>query len=541
MMTKKQLILNLAILTIALTAGAGTLYTVYAQSGEDTCPTGLKTFYRDADGDGYGNPADSIQACTQPAGYVENNTDCNDANATLHPNATEVCNNLDDNCSGQADEGLATSTYYYDADSDTYGTTATTTVWCALPDHYSATSSDCNDNNVAVHPNTAELCNGIDDNCDGVVDEGCVTSTFYRDADGDGYGNLNDSISATNQPAGYVINHTDCNDSSAAIHPGATEICNGVDDNCNGQIDEGVKTTYYYDADGDSYGSTATSTQACSVPNGYVTDHTDCNDSNAAIHPGATELCDGVDNNCSGQIDEGCNTTTFYRDADGDGYGNPNESIQAAVKPSGYVADNTDCNDSNAAIHPGATEVCNGIDDNCNGQIDEGVKTTYYYDADGDSYGGTATSTQACSAPSGYVVNNTDCNDSNAAIHPGATEVCDGIDNDCDGVIDEGCTNQNCPPCPNQNNTYTCTCQCQCSCTVSNVNNNENDNHSACVSCAAHNTNQLKWQGDITGKIKGEIVSQVAKQIDQNENNQNDNKRDFKFEFKFKGKQNRNK
>ena len=134
-------------------------------------------------------------------------------------------------------------------------------------------------------------------------------------------------------------------------------------------------------------------------------------------------------------------TSTYYRDADGDTYGNASDSIEAESVPEGYVTDNTDCDDTNAAVNPGATEVCNGIDDDCDGQIDEGVKTTYYGDADGDGYGDPANTTEACSVPDGYVENDADCDDANAAVNPGATEICNGIDDDCDGVIDECCTN----------------------------------------------------------------------------------------------------
>ena len=130
---------------------------------------------------------------------------------------------------------------------------------------------------------------------------------------------------------------------------------------------------------------------------------------------------------------------TYYRDADGDGYGDPANTTEADSAPDGYVSDNTDCDDTNADVNPGATEVCNGIDDNCDGQIDEGVMTTYYGDADGDGYGDPANTTEACSAPDGYVTDNTDCDDNNAAVNPGATEVRNGIDDDCDGEIDEGC------------------------------------------------------------------------------------------------------
>ena len=343
-------------------------------------PTTSNLYYRDNDNDGYGDPSNSqVSAGAPPAGYVSNNTDCNDNNAAVHPGATEICNGIDDNCNGEIDEACGTgTTFYRDADSDGYGNPNITIQATTQPQGYVANSTDCDDNNTSVHPGATELCNGIDDNCNGQVDEGCgTTTTYYRDADGDGYGNPNVSIQASTPPQGYVANNTDCDDTKASVHPGATEVCNGIDDNCNGQIDEGVKLSFYRDADHDGYGNASNSVQACAMaPPGYVSNNTDCDDTKASVHPGANELCNGIDDDCDGQVDEGVKST-FYRDADGDGYGTAATTIQACAAPSGYVSNNTDCNDANAGVYPGAIEVCNNnIDDDCDGQIDEGCNTT---------------------------------------------------------------------------------------------------------------------------------------------------------------------
>jgi hypothetical protein len=139
---------------------------------------------------------------------------------------------------------------------------------------------------------------------------------FYRDADGDGYGNPAVSIGGCEVLIGYVANSTDCNDDpnngGAAIHPGANEICNGIDDDCDGEIDEGVKTFYYPDEDRDGYGSIALSVFQCSPPANYTSIGGDCNDNNSAINPGAAEICgNGIDDNCNDQTDEGCPTANL--------------------------------------------------------------------------------------------------------------------------------------------------------------------------------------------------------------------------------------
>lgn len=134
-------------------------------------------------------------------------------------------------------------------------------------------------------------------------------------------------------------------------------------------------SAWYYDGDHDGYGA-GKALVAGRRPHGYTPIKGDCNDHDATIHPLATDTCgDGVDQDCDKVDGDAGGTTTYYLDADGDGYGDPSSSTSASSCLSGYVTDNTDCNDGSASVHPGATETSNGVDDNCNGTVDEGVTT----------------------------------------------------------------------------------------------------------------------------------------------------------------------
>jgi hypothetical protein len=399
------------------------------------------TWYRDADGDGFGDATVTVVSCIRPEGYVSMPGDCNDQSNKAYPGAIEVCDGIDNDCDGFIDEGFdGNITFYQDADGDGYGNPAVTQKGCEAPAGYVTNNTDCNDANKDVYPGAPEICDGIDNDCDGSTDEGANPVTFYRDADGDGFGNPAISQTSCTPIAGYVTNNTDCNDANKDVYPGAPEICDGIDNDCDGSIDEGASpTTFYRDADGDGFGNPAISQTSCTPIAGYVTNNTDCNDANKDVYPGAPEICDGIDNDCDGSIDEGASPTTFYRDADGDGFGNPAISQTSCTPIAGYVTNNTDCNDANKDVYPGAPEICDGIDNDCDGSTDEGINVlTYYRDADGDGYGNPAVSQTSCIKPAGYVTNNGDCNDNNAAIHPGATEILNGIDDDCDGQIDEG-------------------------------------------------------------------------------------------------------
>ena len=299
-------------------------------------------------------------------------------------------------------------------------------------DGFSELEGDCNDEDDTIFPGAEETLNEIDDDCDGTIDE----NTDAYDDDGDCFceeAPCTGSITAECED----ITEGDCDDTDEDIHPEASEICDDIDNDCDGDIDSEDAET---DTDGDGY-------SAC--------DDEDCDDTNADIRPSATEMCDDVDNDCDGSIDEddAADASSWYADVDDDGYGDPDAIEVSCEAPEGYIADDNDCNDLDDDTHPGATEVCD-LDDNdedCDGRADdedaEGASgtTMWFRDLDADGFGDSTTWTYACDRPSGYIENNDDCDDWAPEAYPGRTETCDGIDNDCDGTTDEedstGCEN----------------------------------------------------------------------------------------------------
>lgn len=282
-------------------------------------------------------------------------------------------------------------------------------------DCYSSEVNDCDDNDPKVYLGAPEIMNdGIDQNCDGRDLIGAGSLEF--DDDGDG----------------YTEKGGDCNDNDAAIHLLAAEICDEIDNDCDGQLDADDSNfadstaliTSYQDMDGDGYGNASVSIRACNVPSGYVLNSDDCDDAQSASYNSAVEVCDGIDNDCDGAVDSDDsslsdveNTSTYYVDVDGDGFGDADESKVACLLMPGYVINNTDCDDGDRNINPLAHDTpADGVDQNCDG-LDDSYPMV---DADGDGY----------YARPGY----DDCDDSNAAVNPGISEVtANSIDDDCDG------------------------------------------------------------------------------------------------------------
>ena len=413
---------------------------IVADSIDQDCDR-VDSCHTDADDDEYGTSVvidGSSLNCVTGTGS-DNDDDCDDADADVNPAESEVAyDGLDNDCDG-AD--------LTDVDGDGYDSTVVTG------------GTDCDDGDTSVHPRGTETADGVDDDCDGTVDEG----TDWYDDDGDGW----------SESGG------DCDDGSSTTHSGATETCDGEDDDCDGIIDEG---TDCFDDDGDGYSEadgdcndgdddvdpTATEVDGNGIDDdcdgivddgsfdgdsdGYTSWAGDCDDRDASVYPGAPETPDGLDNDCDGEVDEG----TPAHDDDGDGYsesGGDCGDADASVSPAteevptdetgsngvdddcdgltdeggsgtdddgdGLSEDAGDCDDANVDVNPSSAEdTSNGVDDDCDGETDEGAD-----DLDGD----------------GFTSEDGDCDDSNGWIGPNTVEMCDGVDNNCDGTVDEDC------------------------------------------------------------------------------------------------------
>ena len=364
----------------------------------DAQVTGGTTWYRDVDADGFGG-ANSVVACTQSAGYVLATGDCDDARASVHPGATEVCdaNERDEDCDQLSDDQDPTATgkvvYYIDGDGDFYGAGVAHSA-CDLPASSATTAGDCDDQTGTIHPGAVEVCDEADrdEDCDGLSDDldaGVDAGTFqtwYVDADHDGYGTT--SVGACDSGPDLAAVAGDCDDARGQVHPGAAEVCDPVDrdEDCDAAVDDGDpsatgKTRWYLDMDEDGYG-VGPGVLACQAPLETSDELGDCDDADASVHPGATERCDAAntDEDCDGEADDDDSSTsndskvTVYADEDGDGYGDPETEHRVCDPVLGEVSDNADCDDAAEEIHPDATEVCNVEDDDCDGLVDEDLE-----------------------------------------------------------------------------------------------------------------------------------------------------------------------
>ncbi len=284
--------------------------------------------------------------------------DCDDSDPVSYPGADETCDAADNDCDGETDEGLPLADYYLDTDGDGYGAGDPVSS-CRDLDGHATISGDCADGDPNAYPGADEVpYDGIDQDCDGIdltdVDgdghSGAVGGTDCDDLDPTIYqGATEIPYDGIDQDCDYADltdvdgdgydggdGGTDCDDAEAGTNPGATEIpYDGIDQDC-----DGIDLT---DVDGDGYDG--------------GDGGTDCDDEDPDVHPGAQEVCDGIDQDCDGVRDEEV-TSTYYVDADGDGFGVPADPIEACEQPEGYAENSADCDDSDPEIRPDTNGQC---------------------------------------------------------------------------------------------------------------------------------------------------------------------------------------
>ena len=345
---------------------------------------------------------------------------------------TESCNGLDDDCDGETDENADSEVLTAECYSGPLGTAGIGICQNGLRFCADGTFDACEGE---ILPET-EICNGLDDDCDGIVDDGFTIAVYFRDLDGDGFGDINDiGLRTCDQPANSATVTGDCNDGDADINPSATEIPgDDIDANCDGNElccadfdDDGIRTST----------STSVATSNCILA-GYANAATpggDCDDTRASVFPGAAEVvADGRDSDCD-------TAELCFTDADSDGYRSDATVSSANLSCSDLgeassAAPLGDCDDTDSARRPGLADACDEVDNDCDGLTDEDVAVLTFPDVDRDGYGDvTAVGTFACLLVPGISTNNQDCNDAVSTAFPGGTEVTgDGIDGDCDAT-----------------------------------------------------------------------------------------------------------
>ena len=364
-------------------------------SPDDLAPTGSSALAasqpRDDD-DGDGDP---------------NDTDCAPDDPLIYTGATEACDDVDSDC----DDDLV------DEFDDTDGDDEPDCIDEDDDGDGDPDLSDCAPLNENVHAGAMEACDAVDSDCDGDLVDGFVDTDsdgtpdcVDGDADGDGWGAA-----------------LDCDETDDEVHPGAVEVCDATDSDCDGDLVDG-----FADTDGDGLPDCVED----DADGDGVIDASDCAPLDPDIFPGNVEVPDdGVDQDCTG-----ADTISCHLDLDGDGFGDP--AIVLGEGDCGdLLTDGTDCDDDDDLTYPGADELCDELDNDCDGDVDEELETVdWYADADGDGFGDPDLPwlhNPDCDPPLGHATNDTDCDDDDPAVHPDAEEVCDGVDTDCDGVTDD--------------------------------------------------------------------------------------------------------
>lgn len=317
--------------------------------------------------------------------------------------------------------------------------------------------NDCDDTLASVYPGAPEVCDFEDNNCDGSVDgaDAIDASEWFADGDGDGYGTGAATLSCLAPGPAFAAADGDCDDTDASVSPGAREVCNDIDDDCDELVDDRDPTvdlstgsTFFADRDGDTYGDPASTRIACDAPVGFVARTGDCDDGKTYVNAGADESCEAVagqalDEDCDGRTDESTATDAplWYADRDGDDYGDATSRQRACARPNGFVGNAGDCNDGSTDIHPGVPEQCDGVNQDCDGSIDEEAGSFYYPDRDGDGYGDMTQGVQSCDPVPNHTTIGGDCNDRSFLHNPEQPDTCADLeDYNCDGEPEDGCS-----------------------------------------------------------------------------------------------------